>query len=448
MLDQAAVLSLGPVVPGDTRPGAGIAMQAGLGAQGADYAGFLRRYLDPSRVADPSRPLTDQGLPFKTYEHELLLWLTQVYGFAGNTSDARAYFDALPPEQQRVFARQVYFAELRAGGREYNAKSSPRLGSFLRGRQAIAALFPARDAGADYAGGITMYGGAGVQTRAGGDIQVLTPGGAQVYGVEGAVPPATAGVLTQGSGDIQFYARDSILLGQSRVMTTFGGSILAWSAQGDINAGRGSKTTVVYTPPTRRYDSIGNVALSPSAPATGAGIATLAPIAEVPAGDVDLYAPLGTIDAGEAGIRVSGNINIHAQQVLNAANIKAQGESVGVPVAASVNTGALSSASAAASSAVGAAQDSAQRAQNQARQNQPSIISVQILGFGDEPTAGAASSPGPRPLARAPGDVPARRRRAGGGRRSAGRHAAGQAERRRAQGLGPVAKGRGAAING
>ena len=339
-----------------------------------------------------------------------------------------------------MFARQVYFAELRAGGREYNAKSSPRLGSFLRGRQAIAALFPARDAGADYAGGITMYGGAGVQTRAGGDIQVLTPGGAQVYGVEGAVPPATAGVLTQGSGDIQFYARDSILLGQSRVMTTFGGSILAWSAQGDINAGRGSKTTVVYTPPTRRYDSIGNVALSPSAPATGAGIATLAPIAEVPAGDVDLYAPLGTIDAGEAGIRVSGNINIHAQQVLNAANIKAQGESVGVPVAASVNTGALSSASAAASSAVGAAQDSAQRAQNQARQNQPSIISVQILGFGDEPTAGAASSPGPRPLARAPGDVPARRRRAGGGRRSAGRHAAGQAERRRAQGLGPVAK--------
>ena len=60
-----------------------------------------------------------------------------------------------------MFARQVYFAELRAGGREHNAKSSPRLGSFLRGRQAIAALFPARDAGADYAGGITMYGGAG-----------------------------------------------------------------------------------------------------------------------------------------------------------------------------------------------------------------------------------------------------------------------------------------------
>ncbi|KAG0732674.1 hypothetical protein G6F23_014086 [Rhizopus arrhizus] len=112
-------------------------------------------------------------------------------------------------------------------------------------------------------------------------------------------------------------------------MTTFGGGITAWSAQGDINAGRGSKTTVLYTPPKRVYDAFGNVTLSPNAPSTGAGIATLAPLPEVPAGDVDLYAPLGTIDAGEAGIRVSGNVNIAALQVVNAANIQAQGDSAG-----------------------------------------------------------------------------------------------------------------------
>ena len=392
MADRASITSLGAVMPGDRRLGASIAVQAGVGSKGPDYAGFLERYLDPAKAADPSRPLVDQGLAFKTYEAELLLWLTQRYGFAGSTDDARAYFAALPAEHQRVFARQVMFAELRAGGREYNDKASPRNGSYLRGRQAIAALFPETAPGA-YQGDITLYGASGIRSVFGGDIQMLTPGGQQVFGVEGVAPPATAGIITQGEGNIQLYALGSILLGQSRVMTTFGGGITAWSAQGDINAGRGSKTTVLYTPPKRVYDSVGNVTLSPNAPSTGAGIATLAPLPEVPAGDVDLYAPLGTIDAGEAGIRVSGNVNIAALQVVNAANIQAQGESTGVPVTAAVNTGAMTSASAAATSAVNAAQDSAQRAQNEARQNQPSVINVQILGYGDEAVAGAMPAP-------------------------------------------------------
>ncbi|KAG1246886.1 hypothetical protein G6F68_014438 [Rhizopus microsporus] len=99
----------------------------------------------------------------------------------------------------------------------------------------------------------------------------MTPGGQQVFGVEGVAPPASAGIITQGEGSIQLYALGSILLGQSRVMTTFGGGITAWSAQGDINAGRGSKTTVLYTPPKRVYDAFGNVTLSPNAPSTGAG---------------------------------------------------------------------------------------------------------------------------------------------------------------------------------
>src|SRR5690606_17410474 len=174
------------------------------------------------------------------------------------------------------------------------------------------------------------------------------------------------------------------LLGQSRVMTTFGGDILGWSAEGDINAGRGSSTTIVYTPPRRVYDQWGNVTLSPQVPSTGAGIATLNPIAEVEPGDIDLIAPLGTIDAGEAGIRVSGNVNVAALQVLNADNIQVQGDSTGVPVIAAVNVSALSSASAAASSAASAAQDTVARARAEARQNLPSIINVQILGFGNE----------------------------------------------------------------
>ncbi|MEI2417414.1 filamentous hemagglutinin family protein [Orrella sp. JC864] len=364
--------------------------------------------------------------------------------FDAETMDARAFFGTLPPEQQRAYLRNVYYAELRESGREYNDPDGKRFGSYLRGREAIAILFPEQDAqgraltyegdltmfssalyyNADYANnpvgqarprpgvsyitkaqwealgspgyGVSFYDvlDAGIHTNVGGDISIMTPGGRTLVGIDGGFNPGPdSGVITQGDGNINLYALESILLGQSRIFTTFGGSILAWSAQGDINAGRGSKTTMVYTPQRREYDIMGNVALSPSAPSTGAGIATLNPIPEVPPGDIDLIAPLGTIDAGEAGIRVSGDVNLAALRVVNAENIQVQGEAVGIPVVVAVNTGALTSASAASSAAADAAQESVARSRAAARQNLPSIISVQILGFGEEHGASAAPAP-------------------------------------------------------
>ncbi|MDO7898806.1 filamentous hemagglutinin family protein [Pseudomonas citrulli] len=403
MDDKVGITSLGAVVPGDSRPGASLVLQAGAGLDGADYARFVKAYLDPANQALAGTPLASQaGKVAKTYETELVAWLEKRFGFSGDTEQARAYFAALPAEQQRVFARDVYFAELKAGGREYNEVGGVRQGSYLRGREAIDWLFPSKDVAGNpisYKGDITLFGGAGVHTDFGGSIQMLTPGGGQTFGIEGNAPPSTAGVITQGEGDIQLYAQNSILLGQSRIMTTFGGSILGWSAQGDINAGRGSKTTVVYTPPKRLYDTWGNVTLSPSVPSTGAGIATLNPIAEVAPGDIDLIAPLGTIDAGEAGIRVSGNVNIAALTVVNAANIQTQGKSNGVPLAASVNTGAITSASSAATSATQAAEDVTRQQQNAARQNQASVFTVQVVSFGSEqlaPSRDGASREAPR----------------------------------------------------
>lgn len=403
MNDEVAVTSLGAVAAGDTRSGASIVLQAG--ASQADYSGFLRRYLALDNLAQAGTPLAEQpGKVVRTYENELIEWLSGRYGFSGDAQQAREFLAGLSAEQQRIFAREVYFAELKAGGREYNEVGGVRQGSYLRGRNAIAALFPERDPAGNpisYEGDIVMYGGAGVHTNFGGDIQLLTPGGQQVFGIEGEAPPSTAGVVTQGVGNIRSYALSSILLGQSRVMTTFGGDIQIWSAEGDINAGRGSKTTVVYTPPRRIYDAWGNVSLSPQVPSTGAGIATLNPIPEVAPGDIDLIAPLGTIDAGEAGIRVSGNVNVAALQVVNAANIQTQGQSSGIPLVASVNTGALTSASAAASSATQAAEDVSRQQQAAARQRMPSVITVQVLGFGNErlePSRdGASRSPGYNP---------------------------------------------------
>ncbi|GGB95598.1 hypothetical protein GCM10007205_01040 [Oxalicibacterium flavum] len=384
----------------------------------------------------------------------LVNWLSERFGarnglglhFDAAAMDARAFFDALPQEQQRAYLRNVYHAELKASGREYNDADGKRFGSYLRGREAIATLFPEQDAQGNklsYEGDLTMFSSAlyynadyvnntvgqarpkpgveyitkaewealgspgynvsfydvldaGIHTNFGGDISILTPGGRTLVGIDGGFNPGGgSGVMTQGEGDINIYARGDILMGQSRIFTTFGGNILGWSAAGDINAGRGSKTTVVYTPQRRVYDDIGNVTLSPNTPNTGAGIATLNPIPEILPGDIDLIAPLGTIDAGEAGIRVSGNVNLAALRVVNAENIKVQGESKGIPMVASVNIGALTDASAAAGSAAMAAQDMLQRGRDAARQNLPSVFTVRVLGFGEDSSSREPSSSAP-----------------------------------------------------
>jgi hypothetical protein len=405
-------------VAGDKRPGANIVVQAGLGAgtpgQGqTDVAAFARRYFDPANLADASQPLASQpGKVARTYDGELLDWLRTRFGYVGEGGAAAlAWFLTLPTEQQRVMVREVYYAELLASGREYNDASGKRFGSYLRGREAIATLFPQTDVdGQPIArnGGLTLFQGTssngGIRTVSGGDIELLVPAGQTTLGVEG-VTPATAsgtvpaGLLTQGEGAIRIYSQGSILLGLSRVMTTFGGAIQGWSAEGDINAGRGSKTTVLYTPPKRVYDAWGNVTLSPNVPSSGAGIATLNPIPEVKPGDVDLVAPLGTIDAGEAGIRVSGNVNFAALAVVNAANVQVQGKSVGLPVVAAVNVGALTNASATAAQAASAAQDAMARERVAQRQNQSSIFTVRMLntvsGAGDRgAAAGGAQDDG------------------------------------------------------
>jgi hypothetical protein len=365
-------------------------MTAGTAGNPPDWSRFASLYLDPANLADPALPLgsaANRGKVAHVYDAELLAWLASNYGFSGGTAAALAYFDALPPASQLPFLLNVvYFGELNASGQEYFNVSSPRYRTYARGQEVVRNLFPGGLT--DQTGGITLFGGSGVSTQFGGDITVLVPGGAMVLGLASVPPPApaagqpAAGLITFGSGNVDVFARDSVILGQSRVFTTFGGGIAIWSELGDINAGLGAKTTQVFQPAAIDYDNYGDITLSPTAPTTGAGIATLAPIAGVPAGDVILIAPVGTIDAGEAGIRSSGNVILAAAVVLNAANVQAGGSKSGVPTVAAPNVAALSSASATAAAATAAAARMTPTGAA-AGGDVPSLIVVEVIGFGE-----------------------------------------------------------------
>jgi filamentous hemagglutinin family protein len=411
LLDFGAVRSLGPLLSGTqagTTGGADLAVLAGIGT-GADYAAFAALYFDPANQANLALPITDpanQGKVQQTYADQLTAWLAADYPTVSLANGPLAAFRTLPQVDQDIFVRQVFFEETLASGRQFNDPASRFFGSYARGRLAIDTLFPSAPGTqtspgtpAGYAGAITMLSGpvtvangplladsagtpltydAGISTQGGGTVQVLDPGGQVLLGTAGgAAPGAGSGIVGNGVGDIDIYADDSVLLGRSRIFTTGGGSILVWSSQGDINAGIGARTTVVYTPPTFTYDATGAIDELAAAPTNGAGIATLQPLPGVPPGDVDLIAPLGTIDAGEAGIRVAGNLNLAAARLANTANITVGGKTTGNAAAASVSLGAVEAAGAAAGSATDAAQTTNKP---RAAEDQPSVIEVEVVG--------------------------------------------------------------------
>ncbi|RBJ74022.1 hypothetical protein C3L29_034000, partial [Pseudomonas sp. MWU12-2534b] len=163
--------------------------------------------------------------------------------------------------------------------------------------------------------------------------------------------------------------------------TEQGGDMTIWSSNGDINAGKGAKSSADTPEPQYVCDANHYCTVDARGQVTGAGIATLQSVPGVPLGTINLIAPRGTVDAGDAGIR-AGNLNVAALRVVNADNIQVTGKASGIPLVQAVNTGALTAASAAASAATQVAQD---MAKNNASgvSSRRWTISVQVEGFGD-----------------------------------------------------------------
>ncbi len=382
---------------------------------GVDLAGFISTYIAPGSAvagvpgATPALiafmqdydagQIVDTGLARD--KQDALAKVSQM-----TADDAWKQFQALPSYVQQFFAEKVLFSVLTQVGEDYNNPASAYYQKYARGYEALNTLFPASlgytanhlDGGGNGANQPVSTGNLDIrsttiQTQQGGNISILGPGGQALVGSTSAPPqivdssgsvvagPGTMGILTLEKGDVNIFTDQSVLLAQSRIFTEQGGDMTIWSSNGDINAGKGAKSSADTPAPQYVCDANHYCTVDARGEVTGAGIATLQSLPGVAAGTVNLIAPRGTVDAGDAGIR-AGNLNVAALRVANADNIQVTGKATGIPMVQAVNTGALTAASSAASAASQMAQDLARN--NAAGGNQRRwTISVQVEGFGD-----------------------------------------------------------------
>ncbi len=385
------------------RQGADIVTLFGV-AKGADYQAVINTYINPATATSA-----------QNYMPALQLFIQELTDPAGpvpSADQAWADFNALSPELQHIFVDNLFFAVLHQAG---NTKQ------YADGYSIIDTLFPTSlgytDNGANANGPasrvatgnlemlhatiktlqsatipVQRLDGFTSEGAAGGDIFILGPGGNIDVGSEAVeVNPnltnSSLGILTLDNGTIDTFTDGSVLVDQSRVLTVQGGNVLMWSSNGDLDAGRGAKSTVDFKPLTVGFDNADVQFLNLNGLVTGAGIGTIQATPDAPPASVSLIAPRGTVNAGAAGLRSSGNLSIAALQVLNAANISAVGSVSGVPQAVSVNLGSLESAGSTAGSAAQTAQDAAAAAGRNSQgtpRELPSLITVEVLGYGGD----------------------------------------------------------------
>jgi len=310
-------------------------------------------------------------------------------GLNGHAPDVAAFAAKYKVEADLYKVIDAFYGILRSAGRR-NAALPNEQRSYADAFEAIKILFP----GTDYSGSMDMF-FSRVYTLDGGDIDVLMPGGGVNVGL--AAPPSSFGItkpaselgmVAQGLGTVRAFLDQDFEVNESRVFAADGGDIMVWSSNGDIDAGRGAKTSISAPPPVINFNpDTGAVTVSFPPALTGSGIRTLTSTPGRAFGSVDLFTPRGVVDASEAGIETLGNLTIAAVEVLGTQNIKVGGVSTGVPVDTGGLAASLASVSSVSNSAAAASTDVAAAAEKSSQapiaDSAMSFLEVFVMGFGE-----------------------------------------------------------------
>ena len=366
--------------PGLSSNGSSMDVIVGLNEGAPNYAAFIDKYIS-------GNPLyKDQFVQINSlitgYMQQQLggssLSESQALIAFGNLTGDKAL--AIQPQLNAIISK-VFFNELKIGG---SASASNKSIGNASGFAVIDTLFPDNK----WKGDLSLF-FSKLQTISGGDINIMVPGGQVNAGVavvsEGAKSADQLGIVAQGQGNINAFVKNDFIVNTSRVFTLGGGSILIWSSDGSIDAGKGAKSALAVKVDSPYFDASNKLVIPAPRITTGSGIRTAAPPGVSP-GDVFLFAPKGVVDAGEAGIGGT-NVIIAATAVLGANNISVGGVSTGVPAQSSGSVAAgLTGASnmTANVTQVSQAATGVDDKEGEDSNNMPlGMLSVEVIGMGD-----------------------------------------------------------------
>lgn len=193
-----------------------------------------------------------------------------------------------------------------------------------------------------------------------------------------------AGFINFQGGSFRSLSNGDFLAGDQKVIVVGRGNLYIYTTDGDIDSGKGSNTSVAKPRPRRVFDTAtGRVISIGQPPTSGSGFQSVEPPPDVET-VIGLYAPNGEIRALDAFIKGS-KVEIAAPKVQGADNIA---NATGVP-APPPPTVSLSLTPKVADTAAGVAQ--AVDPANARKEGQSSLLTVDLLGFGEDPSSPAAA---------------------------------------------------------
>ncbi|MFD0911934.1 filamentous haemagglutinin family protein [Methylophilus luteus] len=368
--------------------GANIIMLAGVTDDSLDLEGFVDQYINPEGSGPANLKNSEALGEYRAVVNQAVVnFMQKITQKTLTIEEAMPLFLALDSNKQAPLVFDVFSKEMTFAVKDYVQTVDTGRGDALINR-----LFPSNYS---YNGNISMYQSQVVTERAG-NVSILLPGGVLNAGVAADITnlPHGIGVVTERGGYINVYADKGFEVNQSKVKSLYGGDLIAWVNNGDIDAGRGSKTAVSIPERIINIDNQGNVVVEVKGVASGSGLATETYDPDGPggnqtaptAGSVYLAAPRGALDAGEAGVKSGGDFFGGGQVIVNGNNISASGSST-IPVADTASLGGalagVSSTAAGATSAMTESLGNQLGNQEVAPKDLPPIVTVKTIRLED-----------------------------------------------------------------